>query len=59
VTVKTISFSFKRAESRVFIGPFIGHNILRIYFLLKGAEQQSVCKCCGAENEKSSQILFE
>jgi hypothetical protein len=59
MTVKTISFSFNMAHSGVFIGPFIGHNILRAYFLLNGAEQQTICKCCGAENEKASQILFE
>jgi hypothetical protein len=29
VTVNTLKFSFKRAHSGVFIGPFIVHNTLR------------------------------
>jgi hypothetical protein len=59
VTVNTINVSFNRAHSGAFIGLFIGHNTLRTQFLLTGAEQQFVCKWCGAEKEKSSQVLFE
>jgi hypothetical protein len=59
VTVNNIKLSFNRAHCGVFIGLFIGPNTLRTQFLLTGAEQQFLCKWCGAKKEKSSQVLFE
>jgi hypothetical protein len=59
MTVKTIQFSFNKAQSRVCFGLFVGHYTLRKYFLPNGAEQQYLCKRCGAEKVKSSQDFFE
>jgi hypothetical protein len=51
--------SFNRTQFRAVTGLLTGHNTLRRHLHLTGLSDSSLCRRCGAENEKSAHILCE